>query len=417
MCIIKKIISITIITLLPFWGLAQQKVMTLDSILTRIKQNSPQLLQYDARIKAVEESAKGAKAWMAPMAGVGTFMTPYPGQMAEQPGDQGQFMISLEQDIPNPIKLNARASYMKSKAGIEAQNKNVSYNELRSQAKKLYYEWLVLDKKIAVLQQNKDILQTMKKLAEIRFTYNQGLLSSIYKTEARIGEVEDMLVETNSKIQENKYWMKGLMNVPYDFDFTIDTTCQVKYDMTVLPDTAYLGSARSDIQRMNETIQSMKLNQTVIKSEAKPDFKIKFDHMIGYNPHMPLMYTLMGMVSIPMAPWSSKMYKSGVRQMDYEIEAMKKEREAMLNQMSGMSFSMKHGLHTMEHHLTNYETHILPALKKSFETLMISYQENKLDLPLVIDGWEALNMAQMKYLEQKQQYYQMIADYEKQLEK
>ncbi|POY36476.1 hypothetical protein C3K47_11880 [Solitalea longa] len=383
----------------------------------RIKQNNPQLLQYDDRIKAVEESAKGAKAWMAPMAGAGTFMTPYPGQMAEEPNDQGQFMISLEQDIPNPAKLNAKANYLKSKAGIETQNKNVSYNELRSQAKKLYYEWLVLDKKIVVLQQNKEILQTMKKLGEIRYTYNQGLLSSIYKTEGRIGEVDDMLIETTSKILENKYWMRGLMNVPYDFDFTIDTTFKVKYDEEVLPDTAYLSSVRSDIQRMNETIQSMKLNQAAMRSEAKPDFKIKFDHMSGYNPHMPQQYTLMGMVSIPIVPWASKMYKSGVKQMDYEIEAMKKERQAMLNQMSGMSFSMKQGIHTMEHHLMNYEMTILPALKKSFETLMISYQENKLDLPLVIDGWEALNMAQMKYLEQKQQYYQMIVDYEKQLEK
>jgi hypothetical protein len=36
---------------------------------------------------------------------------------------------------------------------------------------------------------------------------------------------------------------------------------------------------------------------------------------------------------------------------------------------------------------------------------------------MVIDGWEAMNMAQMEYLNKVEEYYTMIVRYEKELEK
>jgi len=37
-------------------------------------------------------------------------------------------------------------------------------------------------------------------------------------------------------------------------------------------------------------------------------------------------------------------------------------------------------------------------------------------LNTVIDGWESINMSQMNYLDQLQKYYQMIVEYEKNIE-
>jgi cobalt-zinc-cadmium efflux system outer membrane protein len=48
---------------------------------------------------------------------------------------------------------------------------------------------------------------------------------------------------------------------------------------------------------------------------------------------------------------------------------------------------------------------------------MLAYEENREQLPIVIDAWEAMNMAQMQYLEKMEEYYNMIVAYEKELEK
>lgn len=95
---------------LPSFG--QQ--MTLDSILTAIRTNNPMLEEYEKRIQAMEAYTEGATAWMAPMAGIGTFMTPYPGQEAMDDGDKGMLMFSVEQQIPNPAKQRAKKNLYES---------------------------------------------------------------------------------------------------------------------------------------------------------------------------------------------------------------------------------------------------------------------------------------------------------------
>ena len=154
-----------------------------------------------------------------------------------------------------------------------------------------------------------------------------------------------------------------------------------------------------------------------MRQEAKPDFRIRFEHMANRGKMMPDQYTLMGMISIPIAPWSSGMYKSEIKSMQFEVEAMNLQRQAMLTEMAGMSKSMETELIAMQKQLSNYEAKILPALGKNLKVSMLSYQENKLELPVVIDSWETINMAQMNYLDQLQRFYKMIVNYERNIEK
>ena len=133
--------------------------------------------------------------------------------------------------------------------------------------------------------------------------------------------------------------------------------------------------------------------------------------------NMPSQFTAMAMISIPIAPWSSKMFKAEVKGMQYEIRAMQKNREAMLIENKGMLAGMTSQLIRMKQQLDNYQAKIIPALRKNYQTLMLAYEENREQLPIVIDAWEALNMAQMEHLEKKEDYYTMIVSYEKELEK
>ncbi len=182
-------------------------------------------------------------------------------------------------------------------------------------------------------------------------------------------------------------------------------------------DTVSFAERRSDVKRIDKSIQSMKLNQILEGYQSKPDFNLSFNHMIARGGGMPNQFMLLGMVSIPIAPWSSKMYKSNIKGMGKEIEALKSERTAILNELQGMTSSMASEISTLKRQIENYEKRIVPALRKNYETLMLSYEENKEELPIVIDAWETLNMTQMQYLETVQKYYEMIVSYEKQLEK
>ena len=391
--------------------------LTLDSILNTIKSNNPMLLQYDQRVNAMNAYTEGAKSWMAPMIGGGTFMTAYPYSTIMDERDKGAVMISAQQEIPNPAKLRAKKEFFSSKAGIEESNKEATFNELRAEAKQLYYQWLVLEKKKLVLKENQNIMEMMKKLAEIRYPYSQGSLNNVYKAEGRLYEVQNMLLMTDAEIEQKNIMLNTLMNLPKSNRFKIDTSKNIAGAIIQNLDTTNLAHSRSDVRALDRTIESMRLNTQLMRFDAKPDFNIRYDHMSPLGQGMPSQFTVMAMMTIPIAPWSSKMYKSQVKGMNYEIEAMKRERENILNEAEGMVKSMVVEIQRKQQQLDNYEKKIIPALQKNYSTVMLAYEENKGELPLVIDAWEAMNMAQMEYLNNLEQLYLMIVTYEKELEK
>jgi cobalt-zinc-cadmium efflux system outer membrane protein len=407
-------LSIIVLSIINF---ANAQVITLDSVLSAIDQQNPMLQQFDQRVNAMNTYTAGAKSWMAPMVGAGPYWYPYPGQQLMDERDKGMFMFNIEQDIPNPAKLNAKRNYFSSRASVEEKGRSIQYNKLRAEAKTLYYDWLVLNRKLSVLEENQQIVELMLELARLRYPYNQGSLGNIYKAEGRLYEVQNMTLMTQSEISEKEYRLKALMNMEPDAVFKLDTLTQVVFEPNqIAKDTASLRTNRSDVQQINRSIEVMLQNQILQSSQAKPDFRIRYEHMQPRGD-MPMQFSLMAMVSIPIVPWASKMYKSEVAGMNYEIEAMKKEQAGILLEARGMILGMASQLKRMQQQLSNYELKIIPALRKNYETLMLSYEENREQLPIVIDGWEALNMAQMDYLEKMQDYYSMIVSYEKEIEK
>ena len=391
-------------------------LLNIENLLQRVDRENPMLQEYDSRARALDTYSQGARSWMAPMLGAGTFMMPYPNQMLMEEGDKGAWMFSIEQEIPNPARLNANRKYLQSRSGVEQQGRDVQFNNLRAEVKTYYYQWLVAEEKLKVLSENERIMDLMLKLGRIRYPYNQGSLGNIYKAEGRLHEVQNMILMTRSEIEEASYRLKALANIPATDSIMIDTVASVTFDVNqALYDTAALGEQRSDVKQIEQAIEVMRLNQELQRSLSRPDFKIRFDHMQPIG-NMPSQFTAMAMISIPIAPWSSRMYKAEVKGMQYDIEAMKKGREAILIEARGMLAGMATQLMSMKEQLQNYDTKIIPALRKNYQTVMLAYEENREQLPIVIDAWESLNMSQMEYLEKLDAYYQMIVSYEREAE-
>jgi outer membrane protein, heavy metal efflux system len=388
-------------------------VVSLDTILRRIDRNNILLQTYDLRAEGYKYSAEAATGWMPPMIGAGTFMTPYPGQM-KMPGDAGSLMFRIEQDIPNRARLNATKRYIGSQANIERATRAVTLNDYKAQSKRLYYNWIVAKQRISVLQQNERIMETMKKIEQVRYPYNQSMLGNVYKIEGRIEENRNMIRMQEGEINRARAYLNALMNRPGNELFSIDTNYVPAFRPDV-HDTASLATTRGDILRMNESIRSMQLNIESMKQQKKPDFRIQYDHMYPLDPVMLNQYSVMGMISIPIAPWASKMYKNEVKAMQFNVKAMEKERAAMLQETQGMLYGMQYEIQSMEKRIRALEVTVIPSMQKSLEANFLNYQENKLQIPVVIDSWEALNMMQMNLLDEKLKLYQMIVDYEKEL--
>src|SRR5690606_35857816 len=144
--------------------------------------------EYDSKMRAYQEYAIGASGWMAPMFGAGPFMRPYKSNDAMPAGNEGAWMFSIEQGIPNPAKQRARRNYIQSQGNVEGENRAIKLNTLKAEARLLYYEWLVAEQRIRLLKENAKLIEFLLRLGRIRYPYNQESLGSIYQAEARLAE-------------------------------------------------------------------------------------------------------------------------------------------------------------------------------------------------------------------------------------
>lgn len=402
-----KIILFSILCIINIQSFAQ--LITLDSVMILIERNNPMLKMYDEQINSANNNAQVAKSWMAPSISTGPWQSPY------KNFNEGMWMITAEQLIPNPKKQNSNFDYMKGMSALELQGKNVKKNELFTMAKMLYYNWIVAKKKYAILQETDSLLNYLVNVANIRYTYNKEKLNNIYKSQAELFQLRNMETMILSDMEMIKIDLRTLMNLDKNSPIQLDTLIVPKYYELKLSDTTLVSTSRSDIKQFKESISLIRLQQQYEKSKRFPDFGISFSHMQSLG-EMPNSFSAMGMITIPIAPWSSREYKSNIRGLDNAANAITFQEQSLVNESTGKILSLQTQIKSSKIQLNNYDENILPAYLKSYNTTLVAYEQNTEDLYVVLDVLKMYWMAKIESLDQLFNLLKLQTEYEKELE-
>lgn len=395
----KKLLIFCVTTALSASAFSQ--VVKLDAIIDSIKTSHPVVKMYEYEIRSMDEAAKGARSWMPPQLGFGQFMTPYDVRLWHREGDMpgmGSVMVSGEQMFPNKKKLDADESYMKAMSSVEKENKNASLNELINDARQFYYEWIVLKKRLSILSENEQILDFMIKNAEIRYKNGLEKINAYYKAKAALGSVKNMQLMYENDIREKRIRINALMGRNAMIDFDIDTTYELADFSAAVFDSTLFYNSRSDLKSIDRQIDLAFLKQETERAALRPQFGIRYDNMFGFGGQ-PMQYTIMGMVKIPMARWSSKMNKANIESLQWKTNALQAQKEMMVNEYSGMAYGMRNELELKKKQIKLYEQEIIPALRNNYKTMQLGYEQNTEELFMLYDAWETLNMNQLEYAE------------------
>jgi outer membrane protein TolC len=393
---------------------AQDKVrLSLEEIITKVEAEYPLVLQYDSRIKSLQSKVEGSKSWMPPTFSFGLNSFPYQLEMIkrkEDPMNWAALMFSAEQMIPNSAKLRAKGGYYSSLKQVQQNNAEWTKNILRTQVRILYYQRIVAEHKLGLIAENRELLKLFINISESRYTYNQADLSTIFKAKAKLKELDNMETMAKAGVTESNIGLNTLLNLPTDTPFKIDTVVVLKnYDSIVLvQDTASVQ--RSDITSMTSSIRSMELNRSWMATGRKPDFGLRVSHMNMFG--MPNQFSIMGMVTIPIVPWSSKMYKTEVQSMTHEIQAMNLERENMKLMATRMINEKLAMLKYEKQQFDNYQKDINPLYRKNMEANLLAYKQNTGNFFVLLDAWDMLFMKQLEQLDKLNLLLRLQAEYE-----
>lgn len=394
------------------------QTLSLDDILIKIRTDNPQLKMYDAEIQRMDEAVKGSKSWMPPQVSTGFFMTPYNTDMWKtndmNPG-MGNYMLGIEQMIPNPSRQKANQNLMQAMSSVEKENKNYSINQLIAAAKTNYYQWIVLEKKHRVAMDNLLLLSYMIKSMEIRYAYNMDKLPAYYKTKSQYGSLESMLVMLENGISQKQITLNSLMANDKLTSFHIDSSYLINDFDLVKADTAMLTQRRSDLRAIEKTMEINELRIEAERSNLLPEFGLKYDHMFAFGDN-PQQFNLMMMVNIPFAPWASKMNKSNQHSFRIKNESLQWQKQMILNETSGRLYALHTEFRNIKKQYDIANKSIIPALKKNYDTALLAWQNNTGDLSAVQEAWETLNMAQLDALDKLEAILIAQVEIEKQLE-
>lgn len=385
--------------------------LALDTVLMRIEQNYPLLRSYQYNIEALNAKVEGTRAWMPPTISAGIMRFPYDLElvkMKDDPMNQAGFGVSFEQMIPNRHKLDAKTSYANSLASIQESKREWTKNELRKEAKILYYYRYVAERKLFVIEENTKLLNMLITLTEARFSSSQSQLQTLFKAKARLAELKNMELMYLSAIAESSIGLNTLMVTQTHTEFNIDTLISPKRYPLKLNDTIGF-SGRSDISSMVRSIDAMRLEQQIMKNGTRPDFGVRAEHMQMLG--MPSQWSIMGMMSLPV-PWSNKMYRSEVKAIDFQIQAMEKDIETMELMAQRMADEKLVMLNNEIKQYDLYEKEILPAYTNNYEVNLLAYEQNTGELFILLDAWEMLLMKRLEQYDLLFTILKLEAEYE-----
>lgn len=382
---------------------------TLNDVLSRIEQNNPQLQSYQASIKAANERAKGAYAWMPPRATTEWDMVPYSGDYSSS-----QLRFAVSQDFPNAQRNNARAAYLQSLGALDKYEANYKAVAFFAEAKEAYYKIYLSRRRIQVLQESNESMTLMINLAEKQLAITKGDLAAVYRLKARLAENETKIIHEQNAIRADMVTLNYLMNEPVDASFDIDTNQLVRNYRKLSSEVSMdsLKCARSDIMRMNAAIESEKLNRNYTALAKKPEFGLRLEHyeMLSGSPNR---FSVMGMMTLPSAPWSARQYKSETRAMDYRITSMEQQRQNMVNMAMQNVKMYLIELESEYKEMDNYTLRIIPTYKKALDANLLAYGQNTTDMIMSLMAWDDLIKSEMEYLGHLQTYFQVQTAYEK----
>ncbi len=416
----KKVVFISVISFLLSMELKGQQQLSLAALLDSIKAANPLLKMYDNDIRSMDEAAKGAYSWMPPEFGAGMWMVPYnvnrwkkmDNGMGGFEEGMGQFMLSAQQMFPNRKKQHAEFEYMSAMSSVEREKKNYSLNQLIAEAKRNYYEWVIIQKKINVLEQNERLLNFMMQSAEIRYKNGLEKINAYYKAKAALGNLEKMKVMLQNEMLQKRIALNTLMNREKLIEFSVDTVYTLKDYSRYIIDSTQLAETRSDLKAVNKEIQLNWLRFNSEKAKLKPEFGIRYEHMFGFGG-LPMQYTLMGMARIPFTRGASRMYKANMESLVWKNESLHQQRQMILNEAAGMAQAMRNEIITKQKQIRLYEEKIIPALRNNYSAYQLAYEQNTEELFMLFDAWETLNMTQVEYLGQLQDLLRMQVELER----
>jgi outer membrane protein, heavy metal efflux system len=318
----------------------------------------------------------------------------------------------IEQMFPFPGKIRARVAPEEKMSDMISEELEYSKLKLRNHIKRDFFDLYMMQKKIDVLTESAGFLRKTISSAATSYEVGKMYQEDVTRLELELAKLIQDSISYSAEKKRMEIMLNNLANRPGDVKFNrIEdfTLSEINVDSLILQKDRF--NLRPDLKAMkiNLAVNDLEINST--KKEYLPDFMLRLMYK-DMGMEMPHFWSFMVSVNLPFMPWSKPM-------IDYKLEereAKKAETESSYEWMKLMiSGDVSMSITKIEESkkkLSIYNSTLIPKAEDALNSNVALYENGKVNILMVLDGYRMLQMFKMDYYMAIAEYEKSIADYE-----
>ena len=378
----KKSVSLCVLMLFPALLLAQEDTVRLDDLLKQALERNPKIKSVGLEAEASSFRIPQERSLPDPMVGFNLKNMGFPKFTLGQEVMSG-VGLSFSQAIPFPGKLRLKGEIAEKAFERTKEVRNAVVLGVLRDVKTAYFELYALHKSVAILQEQKALLQKALDLTETKYAVGSGIQSDVLKATVEISRMDEMITPMAEIIKSLQARINLLLDFPANKPLGMPQDQGVESFPVSLEELKKAAEENSPmVKEAALMVEEGGKMVAFARKELSPNFVVGAGW--EFKGRLPSMYEIMVGFEIPLyrKTKQSKMLEETL----VRLESSKSGLISMKNDVTFMVTEDYLKARSAESLIKLYKDKIIPQASLTVESSLASYQVNKTDfLALLVD--------------------------------
>ncbi len=311
--------------------------------------------------------------------------------------------FGVSQSLPYPGKLRLRGEVARRQADSVRNRLDGVRRSVIEQVKATYYRLSYVQKTLAILSQDRSLINQVEKIAEARYRVGQGNQQDVLKAQLERTKLLRDVAEAREQQGSLEAQLKQLLNRPPDSeDIAVETLTETQLPYSSDELLALVRTGNPQARTQQQLVRSSSLAVELARKDYYPDFKVQYmwEHTAAPFPDR---YSLSFGIKIPL--YHSRRQDPELAQAAAKLNQSRREYEAEVQEAYFEVRDQYLAADTSAKVLKIYRQGLIPQATATFQAGMAAYESGQEDFETLLSSFlDVLNL--------DTEYWRTLADHE-----
>ena len=377
----------------------------LDALIKEALENNPQVQRTYHKWKASEYKIKSVNSLPDPMMSFGYFVD----EVQTKVGPQKQ-KYGISQKIPFPGKLKLKGKAQLKESEIVKIKHEAAKRELIKQVKFSYYDLFFVDRSLQIIQEEKDLLEKLEKVAQRKYESNLLPQQDVIKIQVELSKIIKKVFLLRQSRESLTYKLNKLLYRSSETEISVILEiAEVDLDQDLKTLLEKAKDTRQEYIAAVIKVEKAEYEKSLAKKAYLPDFTFGVEYVDIGGGTTNLVDdgkdAWMGMISVNVPIWFRKL-RAQVNEKEFALKAAQNEIEQIESSVEFELNDIYIKITSYKDIIVLYETALLPQAQQAFDITQVGFESGKVTFLDWLD-------TQRTYLHIRLAFYHAKTDYSK----